>query len=79
MLDEAAARSHVRGLLDLLGSLRSGIGIRMPKIFATSRKHASASQESFREAIKVTITANNEDLRTILTKQIADHHDSNTF
>lgn len=78
-LDEAAAGSHVHGLLDLIGSLRSGIGRRPPKIFATSRKHASAIQESFQEAIKVTVTANNEDLRSILTTQIADHHDSKYF
>ena len=75
-LDEAEAGSHMHGLLELLRSLRSGIRSPMPKIFATSRKHASAIQESFREAIKVTITADNEDLRTILAKLIADHHHS---
>ena len=75
-LDEAEIRSHMPGLLDLLGVLRSNITARIPKIFATSRKYASTIQESFHEATKVTITANNEDLRTILANIIADHHDS---
>jgi hypothetical protein len=75
-LDEAEAGSHMHGLLDLLRSLRNGINSRIPKVFATSRKYAAAIQDSFREAVKVTVAANNEDLRTILAKLIADHHDS---
>ena len=73
-LDEAEVRSHLPGLLELLNVLRCNA--RVPKMFATSRKYASAIHESFQEATKVTVTANNEDLRTILEKIVADHQDS---
>jgi hypothetical protein len=74
-LDEAEVESHMPGLLELLGVLRSRVAT-TPKIFATSRKHTSAIQESFQEATKVSVTANNEDLRTILAKIIADQQRS---
>lgn len=75
-LDEAEMRSHMPGFLDLLAVLRRDISAQAPKIFATSRKYASAIQDAFREATKITVTANDKDLRTILAKTIADHHDS---
>jgi NACHT domain len=75
-LDEAEARSHMAGLLNLLATLRNGIHPHPPKIFATSRKHAYAIQDSFQEAVIVNVTANDEDLRTTLTKMIADHQES---
>lgn len=75
-LDEAESRMQMPGLLELFDVLRSGITFRAPKIFATSRKHVAAIQESFQSATKVTVTANNEDLRTLLSKLISDHKDS---
>jgi hypothetical protein len=75
-LDEAEARSHLPGLLELLNVLRSDITARRPKIFATSRKHATAIQKSFDEAIILNVAAQDEDLRTILAKTIADQPDS---
>jgi NACHT domain len=74
-LDEAEVESHMSGLLELLGILRSSVAT-TAKIFATSRKHTSAIQESFQDATKVSVTANNEDLRTILAKIIADQQRS---
>ena len=53
--------------------MRSSITARRPKIFATSRKYGPVVQQSFQKAIKVTVAANNEDLRTILEKTISDH------
>lgn len=75
-LDEAEVRSHMPGLLELLNVLRSNITGRTPKIFATSRKYASAIVDSFQEATKVKVAAKNEDLRIILAKIIDDHQDS---
>jgi hypothetical protein len=75
-LDEAEARSHMPGLLELLRTIRNDMTAKAPKIFATSRKHAPAIQESFQEATKVIVTADNEDLRTILVNIIADHQDA---
>ena len=73
-LDEA--RSHLPGLLDLLNVLQSDMTTRTPKIFATGRKHVPIIQESFQKATQVTVAANNEDLRTVLAKAIADHPDA---
>lgn len=75
-LDETESRSHMPGLLELLQVLRTNINSRAPKIFATSRKYASAIQDSFQEATKVTVCASDEDLRTILAKIVSDHQDS---
>lgn len=74
-LDETEMKSQMRGLLELLGVLRCNITARPPKIFATSRKHPAPVLQFFREATKVTVTASNEDLRTILAEIIADHPD----
>lgn len=74
-LDEAEVRSHLSGLLELLNVLRSDVTTRTPKIFATGRKYGSIIQESFQKATKITVTANNEDLSTVLAKAIADHPD----
>lgn len=74
-LDEAEARFHMPGLLELLRVLRRNVTGSAPKIFATCRKHPAHILESFQEATKVTVTAKNEDLRTTLAKIIADHHD----
>lgn len=75
-LDEAEPRSHMPGLLELLHVLRTNIKPRAPKIFATSRKHASPIQGSFQEATKVSVCASNEDMRTILAKIVSDQQDS---
>ena len=75
-LDEAEGRAHLPGLLELLNVLRSNITARPPKIFATSRKYESTIQKSFDEATVVTVAAQDDDLRTILAKTIADHPDS---
>jgi hypothetical protein len=75
-LDEAEVRSHLPGLLELLNILRSNITARQPKIFATSRKYASDILNSFEKATIVTVAAQDDDLRTILAKTIADQPDS---
>lgn len=75
-LDEAEVRSHLPGLLELLNVLRSDITARTPKIFATGRKYGSVIQHSFQKSTKVAVAANNEDLRTVLSKAIADHADA---
>jgi hypothetical protein len=59
-----------------LNILRSNITARQPKIFATSRKYASDILNSFEEATIVTVAAQDDDLRTILAKTIADQPDS---
>jgi hypothetical protein len=75
-LDEAEATSHMTGLLELFDSLRRGMTSRAPKMLATSRKHASSIEQSFHKAIKVTVSANNDDVRIVLAKMIAEHQDS---
>jgi hypothetical protein len=74
-LDEAEVRSHLPGLLELLNIVRSNITAR-PKLFATSRKYESSIRKSFDEATIVHVAAQDEDLRTILAKTIADQPDS---
>jgi hypothetical protein len=75
-LDEAEASSHRAGLLELLDRARGGITSRAPKVFATSRKHSSAVEDSFRNAIKVDVIANNADVRIVLAKIVDEHQDS---
>lgn len=75
-LDEVEPRFNMPGLLNLLALLRNGMKGRAPKIFATSRKHASLVLEAFPDATKLFVSANNDDLRTILAKIILDHRES---
>lgn len=75
-LDETEPSRQRPGLLQLFKTIRDGLPYQRPKIFATSRKHASSVLPFFQDACTINVTANVDDLRNILSKIMREHHDS---